>query len=66
MTDTTDPQAETAAHLARIAELEAGIRWRDEERHRWADVHSLVERAIDKGWTSIDTDDLTDALGGAQ
>jgi len=51
------------ARDARIAELEAAIHWRDEERKQWADVHTLVEQAIDKGWTSIDTDDLADALG---
>lgn len=48
---------------ARVAELEAGIAWRDAERSRWADVHDLVERAIDKGWTSIDTVDLEVELG---
>ncbi|MEU6342154.1 hypothetical protein ABZ883_14575 [Streptomyces sp. NPDC046977] len=58
---------ETAAELAglraRVAELDAGIAWRDAERERWADVHSLVERAIDKGYSSVDTYQLEDALG---
>jgi uncharacterized small protein (DUF1192 family) len=47
----------------RIAELEAGIAWRDAERERWADVHATVERAIDKGWSVIDTLDLEAELG---
>ncbi|MFD8075863.1 hypothetical protein ACFV3E_24805 [Streptomyces sp. NPDC059718] len=46
----------------RIVELEAGIAWRDAERGQWADVHSLVERAIDKGYSSVDTYLLEDAL----
>jgi hypothetical protein len=48
---------------AKVAELTAGVAWRDAERDRWADVHSLVERAIDKGWSAVDTIDLEDALG---
>lgn len=46
-----------------VTELEARIAWRDQERERWADVHALVERAIDKGWTNIDTVDLETELG---
>ncbi|MFM9602730.1 hypothetical protein [Streptomyces turgidiscabies] len=48
---------------AQVAELEAGIAWRDAERARWAGVHGLVERAIDKAWSIVDTFDLEDALG---
>lgn len=56
--------AEDVLFLAeRIAELEAGVAWRDEERDHWADARSFIERAIDKGCTSIDTDDLADLLG---
>lgn len=46
-----------------LAELEAGIAWRDAERGRWADVHTLVERAIEKGWSVIDPLDLEASLG---
>ena len=48
---------------ARIAELETGIAWRDAERERWADVHATVERAIDKGWSGVDTCTLEAELG---
>ncbi|MFG2780766.1 hypothetical protein ACGFY7_23300 [Streptomyces prunicolor] len=48
---------------ARVAELEAGIAWRDAERERWADVHAIVERAIDKGSSVIYTDQLECELG---
>jgi hypothetical protein len=51
------------ANRDEISELTAGVAWRDAERDRWADVHSLVERAIDKGWSAVDTIDLEDALG---
>lgn len=47
----------------RITELEAGIAWRDAERDRWAGVHYLVERAINKGLGGIDTVHLEDTLG---
>lgn len=56
------PLADIALLLARITELEAGITWRDKERHQWAEAHALIERAIDKGCTHIETDLLTDAL----
>lgn len=48
---------------ARVAELETGIAWRDAERERWSGVRYLVEKAIDKGWSSVDTLDLEDQLG---
>lgn len=48
---------------ARVAELETGIAWRDAERERWSGVCYLVEKAIDKGWSSVDTLDLEDQLG---
>lgn len=54
---------DTAALKRRIAELEAGIAWRDAERARWSGVRYLVEKAIDKGWSSVDRFDLEDALG---
>jgi hypothetical protein len=65
LADIDTPALLTEVHrlTARIAELEAGIAWRDAERARWADVHATVERAIDKGWSSIDTCDLEGALG---
>lgn len=47
----------------RIAELETGIAWRDAERDRWAGVRYLVEKAIDKGWSGVDTIDLESELG---
>jgi hypothetical protein len=59
----SDAAVRMRADRDRIAELEAGIAWRDAERDRWADVHALVERAIDKGWSSIDTVDLEVELG---
>ncbi|WP_328632048.1 hypothetical protein [Streptomyces sp. NBC_00356] len=40
----------------RLAALEA-------EHQRWAGVRDIVERAIDKGWSVIDTYQLEDALG---
>ena len=45
-----------ACTVDRLAELEA-------EHRRWAAVHALVERAIDKGVSVIDTLDLSYALG---
>ena len=57
--------AEVRRLRAQVTELEAGIQWRDEERRRWVDVHNLVERAIDKGWSTVDTLDLEAELGPA-
>jgi hypothetical protein len=54
---------ELVALRARVAELEQTVAWRDAERERWADVHALVERAIDKGWSVIDTLDIEMELG---
>lgn len=45
-----------ACTVERLAELEV-------EHRRWVGVHNLVERAIDKGVSVIDTLDLADALG---
>lgn len=59
----SDAAERMRADRDRIAELEAGIAWRDAERSRWADVHALVERAIDKGWSTVDTVDLEVELG---
>ncbi|MET8694792.1 hypothetical protein ABZV65_19865 [Streptomyces bauhiniae] len=61
--DLRKAQDEREAKDSRISELEAGIAWRDAERARWMGVHDIVERAIDKGWSSVDTLDLEDALG---
>ena len=47
----------------RIAELETGIAWRDAERERWSGVHYLIEKAIDKGWSGVDTCTLEAELG---
>lgn len=47
----------------RIAELETGIAWRDAERERWSGVHYLIEKAIDKGWSTLDTLDVEAELG---
>lgn len=47
----------------RIAELETGIAWRDAERDRWSGVHYLIEKAIDKGWSTLDTLDVEAELG---
>lgn len=47
----------------RIAELESGIAWRDAERARWSGVHYLIEKAIDKGWSTLDTLDVEAELG---
>lgn len=47
----------------RIAELETGIAWRDAERARWSGVHYLIEKAIDKGWSTLDTLDVEAELG---
>lgn len=49
--------------IGRVAELESGIAWRDAERDRWSGVRYVVEKAIDKGWNSVDTYELEDALG---
>ncbi len=51
------------ANRDRIAELETGIAWRDAERARWSGVHYLIEKAIDKGWSTLDTLDLESELG---
>lgn len=48
---------------ARVAELESGIAWRDAERARWSGVHYLIEKAIDKGWSTLDTLDVEAELG---
>ncbi|MGW4222925.1 hypothetical protein ACWEG1_05660 [Streptomyces bauhiniae] len=61
--DLRKAQDEREAKDSRISELEAGIAWRDAELDRWMGVHNIVERAIDKGWSSIDTAELEDALG---
>lgn len=45
-----------ACTAERLAALEA-------EQQRWASVHDLIERAIDKGWSAIDTWQVEDALG---
>lgn len=47
----------------RVAELETGIAWRDAERDRWSGVHYLIEKAIDKGWSTLDTLDVEAELG---
>ena len=47
----------------RIAELETGLAWRDAERERWSGVHYLIEKAIDKGWSGVDTCTLEAELG---
>jgi hypothetical protein len=45
-----------ACTAERLAVLEA-------EHQRWEGVRDIVERAIDKGWSSIDTYQVEDALG---
>ncbi|MET8978527.1 hypothetical protein ABZX85_23205 [Streptomyces sp. NPDC004539] len=48
------------AEVRRLAALVAEL---DAERARWADVHAIVERAIEKGASLIDTVHLECALG---
>ncbi|WP_371793848.1 hypothetical protein OIE91_11320 [Streptomyces albidoflavus] len=47
----------------RVEELEQAAAWSGANRDRWADVHDLVEQAIEKGYTSIPTEELESALG---
>ena len=49
--------------IGRVAELETAVAWRDAERERWSGVHYLIEKAIDKGWSGVDTCALEDELG---
>ena len=49
--------------LAEVRRQRAELAGLEIESARWVNVRNLVEKAIDKGWSSVDTFDLEDALG---
>lgn len=65
LTDQQLNETDVEALLAEVHRLRAELADLDAESTRWANVHNLIEKAIDKGWSSVNRFDLEDALGPA-